>query len=126
MVNYWYPNDETHNGRLWEKKEETLMKMKRWISCTLVLIMILALAGCGKKEGGTSPDTGSTTGSEVVIKYPTFQVGSNTAAPVVAKLVEDFNAEYAGKYRIEVEEVPGDADYAGKIKVMISNGELPP
>lgn len=68
----------------------------------------------------------SASSKEIVIKYPTFQVGANTAAPVVAKLVEEFNAEYAGKYRIEVEDVPGDANYADKIKVMISSGELPP
>ncbi|WP_455582796.1 ABC transporter substrate-binding protein [Dysosmobacter sp.] len=100
------------------------MKMRRWLSCILALAMLLVLAGCGEKKSEASGAEGS--GSEIVIKYPTFQVGTNTAAPVVAKLVEEFNAEYAGKYRIEIEEVPGDANYADKIKVMISSGELPP
>ena len=75
--------------------------------------MLLVLAGCGEKKSEAPGAEGS--GSEIVIKYPTFQVGTNTAAPVVAKLVEEFNAEYAGKYRIEIEEVPGDANYADKI-----------
>ncbi len=109
--------------------------MKRMLSLILAVAMLLTFTACGSKSsdqttvGGdittaaTSSD--STASEEIVIKYPTFQVGSNTAAPVVAKLVEEFNAEYAGKYRIEIEEVPGDANYADKIKVMISSGELP-
>lgn len=65
-------------------------------------------------------------GKEIVIHYPTFQVGSNTAAPVVAQLVKEFNDKYKGQYRIEVEDVPGDQNYADKIKVQMSSGELPP
>lgn len=104
------------------------MKMKRWLSCLLALVMALSLVACGSgsedtADGGDSGDSAS--GEEIVIKYPTFQVGANTAAPVVAALVEEFNEEYAGQYRIEIEEVPGDANYADKIKVQISSGELP-
>ena len=108
-----------------------MKKLQKLLSCILAAAMLLALAGCGSKGGG-SQDNGSASGGsssgggEIVIKYPTFQVGANTSAPVIAKLVEDFNAEYAGKYRIEIEEVPGDANYADKIKVMVSSKELPP
>lgn len=104
------------------------MKMKRWLSCLMALVMILSLAACGSGSGDTGDtedSSDSATGEEIVIKYPTFQVGANTAAPVVAALVEEFNEEYAGQYRIEIEEVPGDANYADKIKVQISSGELP-
>ena len=100
--------------------------MKRMFACLLSLAMLLALIGCGGSSSQPSDSEDSASSKEIVIKYPTFQVGANTAAPVVAKLVEEFNAEYAGKYRIEVEDVPGDANYADKIKVMISSGELPP
>lgn len=104
------------------------MKMKRWLSCLLALVMALSLVACGSGSEDTANDgdsSGSASGEEIVIKYPTFQVGANTAAPVVAALVEEFNEEYAGQYRIEIEEVPGDANYADKIKVQISSGELP-
>ena len=63
---------------------------------------------------------------EIVINYPTFQIGSNSAAPVVAELVDEFNETYAGQYKIVVEDVPGDANYAEKITVQISTGSLPP
>ena len=64
---------------------------------------------------------------EIVINYPTFQVGANASAPAIAELVNRFNEEYAGQYRIEVEEVPGDENYADKITVQIASSEtLPP
>ena len=100
------------------------MKMKRWLSCLLALVMALSLVACGS-SGEEAEGGGSAEGDEIVIQYPTFQVGANTAAPVVAALVEEFNEQYAGQYRIEIEEVPGDANYADKIKVQISSGELP-
>ena len=64
--------------------------------------------------------------AETVLEYPTFQVGVNTAAPVVAQLVEEFNANNAGKYKIVVEEIPGDSNYIEKIKILLSSGDLPP
>ena len=104
------------------------MKMKRWLSCALALVMLLGLVGCGgTSDEDTSGDTsGESTGEEIVINYPTFQIGTNTAAPVVEELVNRFNEEYAGQYRIEIEEVPGDANYAERIQVQISFGSLPP
>ena len=78
--------------------------------------------------GETTDEGASTesTGSEIVINYPTFQCGVNTASPVVDQLIEEFNAEYAGKYRIQKEDVPGDANYVDKIKVQLGTGDLPP
>ena len=102
--------------------------MKRWLSCALALVMLLGLVGCGggTDEGAASDSGSESTGDEIVINYPTFQVGTNTAASVVAELVNRFNEEYAGQYRIEIEEVPGDANYAERIQVQISSGQLPP
>ena len=99
------------------------MKLKRILALVLALVMALALVACGAKNTDAEGEAGAD--GEIVIHYPTFQVGANTSAPVIAKLVEEFNAEYAGTYRIEIEEVPGDANYADKMKVMMSTGELP-
>lgn len=106
------------------------MKIKRWLSCALALVMLLGLLGCSGTSGEDSASDASSTssgstGEEIVITYPTFQIGTNTAAPVVEELVNRFNEEYAGQYRIEIEEVPGDANYAEQIQVQISNENLP-
>ena len=81
------------------------MKMKRWLSCTLALAMLLGLMGCGGTSDEAPNDGSGSSEDEIVINYPTFQIGTNTAAPVVEELVSRFNEEYAGQYRIEVEEM---------------------
>lgn len=106
--------------------------MKKFLAAVLSATMLLGLmAGCGNSgtpaaSGNASGGSSSASGDEIVINYPTFQVGVNTSAPVISALVEGFNQEYAGKYKIVVEEVPGDANYAEKIQVMISSKSLPP
>ena len=101
---------------------------KRLTALALAALMTAGcLSGCG--GGGETTDEGASTestGEETVINYPTFQCGVNTASPVVDQLIEEFNAEYAGKYRIQKEDVPGDANYVDKIKVQLGTGDLPP
>lgn len=101
---------------------------KRWIAMILTGVMgITLLAGCGGTKKNEETANKETTSKDVItINYPTFQCGVNTAAPVVAQLVEEFNTEYAGKYQINLEEVPGDANYVDKIKVQLGTGDLPP
>lgn len=101
---------------------------KRLTALALAALMAAGcLSGCGG-GGETADDSASaeSTGDEIVINYPTFQCGVNTAAPVIDELIEEFNTEYAGKYRIEKEDVPGDANYVDKIKVQLGTGDLPP
>lgn len=113
---------------------------KRFVVAFLLLTMVVtSLAGCTQtatpvvEEPITAVATEAPvveatveTGEEIIINYPTFQVGVNTAAKVVETLVEEFNTLYAGQYKIVVEEIPGDANYADKMKVLMASGELPP
>ncbi len=85
--------------------------MKKLLSVLLAAALLLSAAGAL---------------AEVVLEYPTFQIGVNTAAPVIAQLVDEFNTEQAGKARIVVEEIPGDNNYIEKIKILLSSGDLPP
>lgn len=100
---------------------------KRLTALALAALMAAGcLSGCGGGETTDDSATTESTGDEIVINYPTFQCGVNTAAPVVDQLIEEFNTEYAGKYRIQKEDVPGDANYVDKIKVQLGTGDLPP
>ncbi len=85
--------------------------MKKILSLILATILVLGTASAL---------------AEIILEYPTFQIGVNTAAPVVAQLVEEFNATNEGKIKIVVEEIPGDANYIEKIKILLSSGDLPP
>ena len=69
---------------------------------------------------------GGSKAKEIVINYPTFQTGVNTAAPVVEQLIKEFNAQNQGKYQIVKEDVPGDQNYFDKIMVQFGAGDLPP
>ncbi|MCI8879305.1 MAG: extracellular solute-binding protein [Clostridiaceae bacterium] len=107
---------------------------KRLLSALLAgLLCTAALTGCGGNANnasdggaGAGADSGAAADGVITINYPTFQCGVNTAAPVVAQLVEEFNETYAGKYQIVLEEIPGDANYVDKIKVQLGTGDLPP
>lgn len=101
--------------------------MKKRLIAMLMAGVLCAgtLAGCGSGSD-KQEDAGASADGVITINYPTFQCGVNTAAPVVAQLVEEFNEEYAGKYQIKLEEVPGDANYVDKIKVQLGTGDLPP
>ena len=107
------------------------MKTKKRI-LALLLLVVLVLSACG--QGGGSAPSGGGQASDVpqagdgviVIDYPTFQTGVNTAAPVVERLVEEFNRRFEGVYYINKISVPGDHNYFDMIRVQISAGDLPP
>lgn len=104
------------------------MKKRLFAAITAGVMSVGLLSGCGGGSDSTQSGAGnnSSADSVITIHYPTFQCGTNTAATVVAQLVSEFNEQYAGKYQIQLEEVPGDANYVDKIKVQLGTGDLPP
>ncbi|MDR0886167.1 MAG: ABC transporter substrate-binding protein [Clostridiales Family XIII bacterium] len=99
--------------------------MKKLLVVLLITAMVVGMvSGCSKKADNKKSSTNKD--GEIVLNYPTFQCGVNTAAEVVAKLVEEFNEKYDGKYEIKLEEIPGDTNYVDKIKVQLGTGDLPP
>jgi len=90
----------------------------RWVHISigiLCLALPLFAGGGGDKASG-----------KIIINYPTFQTGVNTAAPVVEQLIAEFNRQYAGKYEIRKEDVPGDQNYVDKIQIQLGTNDLPP
>ena len=88
----------------------------------LVLVLTVLVLISGTLFAGGS----SARSKEIVINYPTFQTGVNTAAPVVEQLIKEFNEKFNGKYRIVKEDVPGDQNYFDKIMVQFGVRDLPP
>lgn len=76
-------------------------------------VVVLA-AGCGTKSSGP-----------VVINYPSFQVGVNSSAPVLAKNLENFNTKFGKQIKIALEEIPGDQAYVDKMKMLLAANDLP-
>ena len=105
-----------------------------------ILFVFSAFAGCTSKTPAETPpaNTGTPAAQDpapapepapanepVVVKFPTFQIGVNSFAPVLEKAVADFNTQNEGKIKLEVEEIPGDQAYNDKMKVLLSADQLP-
>ncbi len=99
------------------------MKKKFFGITTTFLSIALMVSSCsGSNE---DDDTGKTDGNEIIINYPTSQVGVNTSAPVLSHNVEQFNKNNKGKIQVVVEEVPGDNNYVEKVKAQMRANQLP-
>jgi raffinose/stachyose/melibiose transport system substrate-binding protein len=88
-------------------------------------ICIAALGGCSGKNAAASGSGASGGSGEVKINFPTSWVGVSTSAPWFKDRQEAFNKQYAGKYKLEVEEIPGDQNYIDKMKVLFASNSLP-
>lgn len=77
-------------------------------------------------EAGSEESTPSetATGEEIELKFLTYLAGENVGAKFFLPQVERFNAQYAGQYKIVIEEVP-QASYADKIKQLAQQNKLP-
>lgn len=94
--------------------------MRKLLACLLCLTLILSLAtGCQSKGTGTDQD------GVVTLRLATFQVGVNPSAPWFASVIEAFNEEYAGKIKLDIEEIAGDQAYVDKMKTYLSMKNLP-
>lgn len=93
--------------------------MKKILAVLLCLILVLSTAtACGSKKEAAA-------GGPITIRLATFQVGVNASAPWFASVIEAFNKEYAGKIKLDIEEIPGDQAYVDKMKTYISMKDLP-
>ncbi|RAP75827.1 ABC transporter substrate-binding protein [Paenibacillus montanisoli] len=108
----------------------------------IALILAVSLAACGSNgnngnsNSGTATNDGSSensnsgsanadSGKEVVIKFPSYKTGNNVGAIFFLPQIERFNTKYAGKYKIEIEEIVQD-EYSKKIKLLYQQKKLPP
>lgn len=104
--------------------------MKKMIAALLTTAMCVSmLAGCNGKTAnpGTTSGTAGTPspGKVVEINFPTFWVGVNSSAEWFKQREDAFNEQYKGKYKLDVEEIPGDQNYIDKMKVLYASDSLP-
>ncbi|MBB6482516.1 ABC transporter substrate-binding protein [Spirochaeta isovalerica] len=85
----------------------------------LVLSLTLLAAGTLFANGQQDKE------KEIVLKWPSIWVGEDSKAGAVAELVDQFNADNAGKIRVEVEAQPDYDGYEQKIRTSIAAGIVP-
>jgi len=94
---------------------------KRYLIVAVALIAILTVPVATIFAGGQ----GEEAGGEVVLDFPTFWVGQDAKAEIIATLVEEFNAEYEGQYQVDIEANPDTDGYRDKINASIAAREVP-
>ena len=112
--------------------------MKKLIALLLAAVMVFALAACGQqaapapaapaadKPAEAAPaEAAPAEAGEIVINFPSIWVGTDSKAEYMAKLVEDFNAENAGKIKVVVEEQTDYQAYRDKIRTLVTTGNAP-
>jgi len=82
-----------------------------------------ATAGAATTSAESAAD--NNTSGEVVIKYPTYRVGTQVSAKAEKKIIDGFNEKYKGKIKVDVEELPSDQSYTDKMKVLAASNALP-
>ena len=112
------------------------MKKKQLFAGALAAAMMTAsLAGCGGAASSaatstTGGDTASSTASAdtssgvVEVTIPSYKTGENVGAVFFEPQVERFNEKYAGKYKINLENVPSDG-FNDRLKQLAQQNKLP-
>lgn len=116
---------------------------KRFLALGLVVAMgISTIAACGSQgstkdttgggetnapaDSGASSDTNQvSSGGEIELSFPCIWVGTDSKAEVFGKMVDGFNTEYAGKYKVVIEEQTDYDMYRDKVRTQISTGSAP-
>jgi raffinose/stachyose/melibiose transport system substrate-binding protein len=105
----------------------------RFSSIALMVVMLVAalvLQACSSKENnanGTSEGNQTDSGKQEVVElsFPTFWVGEDGKSAVVKKIVDDFNAKYAGQAKVNIDSIPDDDVYQSKMKTNLAANQLP-
>ena len=88
--------------------------MKKTLAILLALVMVFALAA----PAAFADD-------EIVINFPSVWVGTDSKAPYMAQLIEQFNAENAGQIKVVVEEQTDYQAARDKLRTTITTGNTP-
>ena len=88
--------------------------MKKLLSLLLVMIMVVALAVPAYAAN-----------DEIIINFPSVWVGTDSKAPYMAQLIENFNAENAGSIKVVVEEQSDYQAARDKLRTTITTGATP-
>lgn len=86
--------------------------MKKLMALLLVLMMVLPLGGIAFAE-------------EITINFPCIWVGTDAKSEGIAAIVDAFNTDYAGQYKVVIEEYTDYQAYRDKVRTLITTGQAP-
>lgn len=111
---------------------------KRMTALLMSMVMVTGLlTGCGDSNSGkevqdsnnaadTEKSAENTNQGEVIeLTFPNIWVGNDSKAAVFGQMVDGFNTEYEGKYKVKIEEQTDYDAYRDKIRVQVTTGNAP-
>ena len=107
--------------------------MKKALALLLALTMVFALCACGQQAApapaaeapAAEAPAAEAPAQEIVINFPSVWVGTDSKAPYMEKLIEQFNAENAGAIKVVVEEQTDYQAARDKLRTTITTGNTP-
>lgn len=91
----------------------------------VVLSSLLLLPACaGNNAASGAPSQNGSAKKEIVLDYLTYRTGQNVGAKYFLPSVKRFNEQYAGQYKVNVQEIVQDS-YDDKIKQLAQVNKLP-
>lgn len=104
--------------------------------CTLagMLMLTMSITACGSPNSAENSGAAATAEpgntapaakAPVKISYLTFRVGTHASAKMEEEQIKQFNAKYGNEVEVVVEEIPSDAAYVDKIKILAASGDVP-
>jgi len=100
------------------------------LTCALACSTLMGCSSNAPEKTEAAKGNGETVAAaagekEVELTFPCIWVGSDSKAAVFGQMVEAFNTENAGKYKINIEEQTDYDSYEDKIRTLISTGTAP-
>ena len=93
------------------------MKKSRLVATLLMVCLLFPLVAQGQ--------TDSSAQKEIELRWASIWVGADSKAPAVEALVEQFNAENAGKIKVVIEPQPDYNAYEQKVRTSLAAGQAP-
>lgn len=100
------------------------MKRRIGLAALSLAMGICMLTGCGS-AGEDSKESVTSSDGAVELKFQNIWVGADSKAEVFNQMIDGFNKEFDGKYRIVVEEQTDYDMYRDKLRTQISTGDAP-
>jgi raffinose/stachyose/melibiose transport system substrate-binding protein len=101
-----------------------LFSEERMKKISFIIISFALTCGMVFASGNQSQQSTATSGGVIQVSIPSYKTGQNVGALFFLPQVERFNAKYAGKYKLVIEEIVQDM-YAEKMQQLSQQNKLP-
>lgn len=98
------------------------MNYKKVAAIIVCIVLIMGMTSCKQTP---SSSTNSKADAVITLDFPCFQIGASVSAPAMTAVLDEFQKQYAGQIKLNIEGLPSDTEYTNKMKILASSNQLP-